>query len=138
MGLSSVELISVKKTKNNGCVLTVGGADLADGTPIYDIKPYIAYTDSHPEAKSGFAEAAREVELEVVFAEGLRFPEELQGSSEKLSVLIEALKQDPRPAYIKDPEMPYGFSYAGYDVRFKVRDGVLTVFEISKDTPHVK
>lgn len=130
IGLSSVELIALEKVPGKGTVLVVAGADLMDGTPIYDIKPYLSFTDSHPEARNGFAQEHLEDTLQVDFPEALlsRIPEE------KRSGLIAALSQDPRPAYQNDPEQPYGFAFSGLDVRFKVRDGVLRVFEIA-DTP---
>ena len=130
IGLSSVELIALEKVPGKGTVLVVAGADLMDGTPIYDIKPYLSFTDSHPEARNGFAQEHLEDTLQVDFPEALlsRIPEE------KRSGLIAALSQDPRPAYQNDPDQPYGFAFSGLDVRFKVRDGVLRVFEIA-DTP---
>lgn len=127
IGLSSVKLEKVEYTEN--CpVLHVAGIDLRDGTPIYDIKPYLAYVDSHPEAKSGFADDVKDYTLEVDFPKELlrKFP------VKKQQAIIEVLKQDPRPAYHNDPERKYGISFAGYDVHFKVADGKLTVFEVEK------
>jgi len=128
IGLSSVKLVGMEAKEGMGTVLYVSGADLMDGTPIYDIKPYLSFTDSHPEAVNGFAGEHYDYALEV------EFPEEWLAMipEEKREALIGSLKQDPRPAYHDDPEMPYGFEFAGVDVRFKVRDNVLTVFEIEK------
>ena len=103
-------------------------AALRDGTPIYDIKPYLAYVDSHPDARSGFAEEKAEYELKVIF------PEELLAKIpvEKQKALVEVLKQDPRPAYQEDENRIYGVAFAGMNVRFYVREGVLTVVEVEK------
>jgi len=126
IGLSSVRLLEVKETKSEGTVLIVGGADILSGTPIYDVKPYLAYTDSHPDAKGGFSDAVKDYSLQVVFQEELLkiFPKPKQAA------IVEVLRQDPRPQYHDDPERKYGVAFAGYDVRFTVREGVLTVFEV--------
>ncbi len=123
IGLSSVELIRAEKRAGLGTVLLVRGADLMDGSPIYDIKPYLSFTDSHPEARSGFAGEKLNKRLEVQFPDELlcRVPEQ------KRAALIEALSQDPRPAYQADGE-PYGLEFSGLDIRFSVSSGVLTVF----------
>jgi len=128
IGLSSVRLERIRMDAALGPVLEVSGADLLDGTPIYDVKPYLAYTDSHPEAVGGFSDAVRDYALEVVF------PPELleQVPREHHEALMGLLRQDPRPSYQNDPHRRYGFSYAGYDIRFRVRDGVITVCEIVK------
>ncbi len=128
IGLSSVRLERIENDEKLGPVLYVAGADLRDNTPIYDIKPYLAYTDSHPDARDGFAGEVREYELSV------EFPEELLAeiSEEKRAAIIEVLKQDPRPSYQNDPDRRYGVAFAGYDVRFKVADGVLRVVEVEK------
>lgn len=126
IGLSSVKLVEIKKTKADGVVLVVAGADLMDGTPIYDIKPYLSFTDSHPNALNGFAAEKYDYELSVEFPQDLLQKIPLQ----KQAALIASLKQDPRPAYLTEPDMPFGFEYAGFDVRFKVKDGVLRVYEI--------
>ena len=109
-----------------GHVLTVEGADLMDGTPIYDIKPYLSFTDSHPEAKDGFAGEKLEKNLQVVF------PEELLIAlpADKREALLSALSQDPRPAYQQDGEQ-YGFEFSGFDVRFSVDGDTLTVFDVA-------
>lgn len=128
IGLSCVKLISVEETEENGVVLKVSGADLLDGTPIIDIKPYLPYVDSHPEATGGFALQEKEGSLKVVF------PKELLGiiPENKQDALRAVLKQDPRPQYQNDPERIYGLEFAGFDVRFRIVDDVLTVIEIEK------
>ena len=126
VGLSSVKLESVETRPGLGPVLTVSGADLMDGTPIYDIKPYLPFTDSHPDAAGGFSEEKLDNNLSVVF------PEELLSlvPEDKRAALIEALAQDPRPAYRDDPSERFGFYYAGSDIRFTVTGQTLTVVEI--------
>lgn len=126
IGLSCVELERVEISKELGPVLYVRGSDLMNGTPIYDIKPYLRYTDSHPEAKGGFTDDLKLLRLEV------EFPEELRTMlpMDKQSALVSVLEQDPRPAYHDDPERMYGFEYAGFEVRFKVSNGKLKVEDI--------
>ncbi len=126
IGLSSVRLEKIEITHELGAVLHVAGADLMDGTAIYDIKPYLPYTDSHPEAAAGFAGAVLNYELEVVFPSELlaRIPED------RHEAIIAVLKQDPRPSYHDMPDRVYGVEFAGFDVRFTVREGVLTVCEV--------
>lgn len=128
IGLSSVRLEGMEAKRGLGTVLYVSGADLMDGTPIYDIKPYLSFTDSHPDAKNGFADAHYDHALNVSFDPKLLslIPEA------KRAALLESLSQDPRPAYQHDPDTPYGFEFAGWDVRFRVRENVLTVFEVVK------
>ena len=125
IGLSSVRLLGIEKT-NKGTVLRVMGADLMNGTPIYDIKPYLAYTDSHPEAVGGFADERKDYALEV------DIPMELLGliPENKRCALMELLSGDPRPQYISDPNRVFGFEFAGLEIRFTVKDNVLTVKEI--------
>lgn len=127
IGLSSVKLEKVEHTEE-GSVLVVSGVDLRDNTPIYDIKPYLPYVDSHPEARGGFAAERANYELMV------EFPKELLEKlpREKQQAIVEVLKQDPRPAYHEDEERKYGVSFAGFDVRFVVKKGVLTVIEVEK------
>ncbi len=126
IGLSSVKLEKVELYTDLGPVLHISGADLMDLTPIYDIKPYLPYTDCHPEASGGFAEPVKEYALEVVFPEKwLDFIPE-----DRREALMGVLAHDPRPAYQRDPERIYGFEFCGCDVRFRVRDKVLTVYEI--------
>lgn len=127
IGLSSVRLEHIEFDTKLGPVLYVTGADLMDGTPIFDIKPYIAYTDSHPDAVSGFASTPAEYLLEVDFPEALlqQVPESQRES------LIEVLAHDPRPQYHADPERVYGMEFGGMEVKFKVNHDLLTVLEIS-------
>ena len=128
IGLSSVKLEKIEFDEKMGPVLTVAGADLMDGTPIYDIKPYIAYADSHPEASEGFAGAVKGKELTVEFPEELLriYPEE------KRKAIVAVLKQDPRPAYDTDETRVYGVEFAGFDVRFTVEGKCLKVKELVK------
>lgn len=125
IGLSSVRLLGMEKT-TEGTVLRIAGADLMDGTPIYDIKPYLAYTDSHPDAVGGFADERKAYHLTV------KFPEELLAlvPENKREPLIEVLAGDPRPQYIHDPDRVFGFEFAGLEIRFMVSDSVLTVKEV--------
>ena len=129
LGLSSVRIESIEITPNEGPVIHVLGADLMDGTPIYDIKPYVAYADSHPNVRSGFVDERRWQELTVVF------PEHLQKhfTSNSLTALTRVLALDPRPQYQDNPEKTYGMPYEGYDVRFSVANGVLTVIEVKRE-----
>ena len=126
IGLSSVRLEKVDIDPQLGPVLYVSGADLMDGTPIYDIKPYIAYTDSHPEAVSGFASTPAEYLLEVDFPEELlqKIPEKQRES------LVEVLAHDPRPQYQDDPKRVYGMEFGGMEVKFKVEGCRLVVVQI--------
>lgn len=126
IGLSCVRLIKIEQDKKLGTVLTVQGADLMDGTPIYDIKPYIPFTDSHPEAWEGYTEETRRHELKVEFPKDLL--EKLP--SEKKRAVMGILAQDPRPAYLEDPNRVYGISFAGFNIRFRVSSGILTVCEV--------
>lgn len=128
VGLSCVRLEKVEKTPDRGAVIWVRGADLKDGTPIYDIKPYLPYADSHPEAAGGFAEAALSHRLQVEWDETVPSP----FSEERRAALFEVLSLDPRPAYQNDPDRVYGFEFAGYTVRFSVDGNVLFVKEIVK------
>ena len=126
IGLSSVKLVSMENRPGLGHVLTVEGADLMDGTPIYDIKPYLSFTDSHPEAKDGFAGEKLEKNLHVAFPEELL----IVLPADKREALLSALSQDPRPAYQQDGEQ-YGFEFSGFDVRFSVDGDTLTVFDVA-------
>ena len=126
IGLSSVRLERVELTADLGPVLHVRGADLVDGTPIFDIKPYIPYGDSHPEAVGGFASAPAGETLTVVIP-----PELLEQVPEsRREALRGVLAQDPRPHYQNNPDRVYGFTFAGMEVRFSVAGGVLTVREV--------
>ena len=128
IGLSSVKLEKISFDEKLGPMLYVAGADLLDGTPIYDIKPYIAYTDSHPDAAEGFAGTVKEKELQVDFPEELleKFPKE------KRDAILGVLSQDPRPAYDIDETRLYGVEFAGFDVRFTVTGELLRVKELIK------
>lgn len=128
LGLSCVKLLNVEATKEFGSVLHVGGADLMDGTPIFDIKPYIPYGDAHPEAIGGFTDHADDFLLKVNFPNDLL----IQVPFDKRQALLGVLSHDPRPSYQRDPDRVYGLSFAGFDVRFTVKDGILTVVEINK------
>lgn len=126
IGLSSVKLEKMEARPGLGTVLTVSGADLMDATPIYDIKPYLSFSDSHPDARNGFAQEQLSHKLGVEFDEALlkAVPQE------KRAALIEALSLDPRVAYRDDPSERHGFFFAGLDVRFYVENGVLRVCEV--------
>lgn len=126
IGLSSVRLLSVEHTQSEGDVLIVGGADLLDGTPIYDIKPYIAYSDCHTDAVSGFADPVKEYALKVNFCKSLLSKVEV--SKQKSLLLI--LEQDPRPSYQNDPEREYGMRFSDYEIFFKVEGDTLTVTRV--------
>ena len=123
LGLSCVRLESVELHTERGPILHVAGADLMDGTPVYDIKPYIPYADSYPEAKGGFADTARDYLLKVEFPPELL--EKVPGDRRK--ALTDVLTHDPRPSYQADSDRVYGMAFAGYQIRFTVKDGVLTV-----------
>lgn len=126
IGLSSVKLERVEHTENEGDVLIVPGADLMDGTPIIDIKPYVPYADAHPEASGGFAAEKFGKKLKVVF------PEELLSRVEpgKREGLKDLLAEDPRPAVQDDPERVYGMRFSDVEIKFVVSDGVLTVVDV--------
>lgn len=134
IGISCVRLESVEMSPQDGPVLHVLGADLLDGTPILDIKPYIRYTDCHPDAVSGFADKVKDYRLEVVFPEHLlsKLPRE------KRLPAVRILQEDPRPAYQNDPNRRYGTAFAGWDIRYHVKDRVLTVCEVVPYSPRHK
>ena len=121
LGLSSVRIVSVDPAS---LFIEVAGADLMDGTPIYDIKPYVTYADSHPDARSGFVDEEEWKPLDVVLAPGI------EESGADLSVLKELLALDPRPSYHDDPSKVYGMGFGGYDVRFTVDGNTLTIVEV--------
>ena len=128
IGLSSVRLLGIETDRELGPVLLVSGADLMDGTPIYDIKPYLPYADSHPGARSGFAAQPADRLLEVEIAPELlcQLPGDLQDS------VIDVLSHDPRPRYQHDPDRVYGMEYGPCEVRFRVAGTVLTVISVQK------
>lgn len=125
LGLSCVEIDRIEYSTAEGPIIYVRGADLMDGTPIYDIKPYIRYADSRPDAVCGYADEIPQKTLEVVMSEAVRM--EL---GDKAEAAVEILAYDPRPSYQNDPERVYGLSYAGYDIKFVVVDNTLTVTEL--------
>lgn len=127
IGMSCVKLEKVEYTKALGSIIYVSGVDLMNGTPIYDIKPYITYTDCVPEAVQGFAEEYKNYALNVDFPQELldRIPKEKQ------SALIGILRHDPRPAYQNTPDRIYGVRYMNFDVHFKVKNDTLTVTDIN-------
>lgn len=126
LGLSSVRFLGLEQTAEYGTVIHVAGADLMDGTPIFDIKPYIPYGDYHPDATGGFTETAGDFLLKVDFPSELlqKIPEN------KHLALIGVLSHDPRPSYQKDPDRVYGLCFAGFDIRFTVRENILTVCSV--------
>lgn len=126
IGLSSVKLVNVRRDAKLGPVLELACADLMDGTPILDIKPYIPFSDAHPEASEGYTAQTATHRLTVCFPETLlaKVPED------KRAALHGVLEQDPRPSYQEDPERVYGFCFAGREIRFRVSAGVLTVTDV--------
>ena len=129
LGLSCVRLLGVEHTEQYGTVLHVGGADLMDGTPIFDIKPYIPYADCQPDAAGGFTDSTGDFLLSVDFPPALLalLPED------KREAAVAVLSHDPRPSYQRKPGRIYGVSFAGFDIRFTVEDTMLTVVEILKN-----
>ena len=126
IGLSSVEISRIDLHTPDGPIIYIKGADLMDGTPIYDIKPYLAFTDSHPDARGGFTDQTRHQQALTVFipdAVAARF------SPQKLEALREVLAHDPRPHYHDDPERVYGFDFAGCEIHFRVDGNTLTVID---------
>lgn len=126
LGLSSVRISEIELDTTRGPLIHVLGADLMDGTPIYDIKPYVVYADSHPEASSGFVDKNAIRWLEVVVPDAVA----ASYSSDELAALRKVLSLDPRPHYQDNPEKVYGMIYAGKDVKFRVEGDVLTVVEV--------
>lgn len=126
IGLSCVKIISIEQTRDAGAVIHVAGADLMDGTPIFDIKPYIPYSDSHPEATGGFTDYAEDFLLQVSCSSALI----QQIPVEKRDALIGVLSHDPRPSYQKDADRIYGLEFSGFNIRFFVKNKVLTVIQI--------
>ncbi len=129
LGLSCVKLASIEFSETLGPVLNVLGADLLDGTPIYDIKPYIPYADCKPDATEGFTGSAQRIYLEVYI------PDNLKNTLDKvfLENITEIIKEDPRPAYQNDPERIYKLDFNGYTVSFKVKDTTAYLLEVSKE-----
>ncbi len=130
VGLSCVKLERLEYRKGEGPVLVVSGADLMDGTPIYDIKPYLPYVDAKTDARGGFADHVKGYALEVEFpGQWLSCVPE-----EKREALCQVLAQDPRPAYQEDPERIYGMLFSGLEIKFRVADGKLTVCRVTDDS----
>ena len=128
IGLSCVKMTGMKKHPEKGMVIEVEGADLMDGTPIFDIKPYLPYADCVPDARGGFADVVKNYVLDVEIPEIclLKLPEEHR------ECVRQILAGDPRPSYQNDPDRIYGMEYAGYEIKFRVKDGMLTVCEIGQ------
>ena len=128
LGLSSVRLESIEFDKKSGPILHISGADLMNGTPIFDIKPYLPYVDCHPDASNGFAGSVKDYALQV------EFPKELLDiiPKDKRDALLEVLSQDPRPSYQDDPNRIYGMFFADFNIKFKVSDNVLSVISIDR------
>lgn len=131
LGLSSVRIVAVEQSTTEGPVITVEGADLMDGTPIVDIKPYLPYTDAHPEARSGFAGSDAGPLLEVVYA-----AEALKDLNEdEREALVEVLRHDPRPQYHHNPERVYGLRFMEFNVRFRVADnGFVEILDARRES----
>ena len=129
LGLSSVKIIGLEHTEKYGTVIHVAGADLMDGTPIFDIKPYIPYSDCHPDATGGFTDTAKDFILKVDIPDTLlrKLPQS------KHAALIGVLSHDPRPSYQEDPNRIYGISFAGFNIRFQVNQSTLHVLEIEEE-----
>lgn len=126
LGLSSVKLEKIEYSTDLGPVLYVSGIDMTDNTPVYDIKPYLPYTDCHTDAFGGFAESLSDYSIDVII------PEEIKKSvpQDKIGALTEALSQDPRPSYQNDPDRVYSMRFYNTEVKFKVSDNTLTVCSI--------
>ena len=128
IGLSSVRISRIELETSKGPVVHVKGADLMDGTPIYDIKPYVVYADCHPDARCGFVDDRKWAKLDVEISEEMNEYLKEQGLTDgKIEILKEVLAQDPRPHYQKDPHKVYGMPYEGMDIHFSVSDHTLTV-----------
>lgn len=128
IGLSSVKFDGILHTEENGDILLVRGADILNGTPIYDIKPYLKYTDCHEDAIGGFSDSALERKLNI------RFPKELlrRVDTEQRGALISILENDPRPGYKSDGSRVYGMNFSNYEICFTVSDGTLTVTDVKE------
>ena len=135
IGLSSLRLVEIRETEKEGTVLLVKGADMLDGTPIYDIKPYLPFTDSHPDAKGGFADEVFDYSVKVDFPDALisLIDEEYREPLKKI------LSEDPRPSYKKNSEKEYGMLFADWEIFFVVKDELLTVTRVTKspDKPQI-
>ena len=130
IGLSSVKISYIEWESKQGPVIHVQGADLMDGTPIFDIKPYVVYADCHPEARSGFVDERKWAPLDVVICEDVKVHLLRQGlTDDEITVLKDVLAQDPRPHYQKNPDKVYGMPYQGLDIHFRVADGTLYILK---------
>ncbi len=127
IGLSCVNILEIENTPESGTVIHVSGGDLMDGTPIFDIKPYIPYADCHPEATGGFTDTAGDFLLKVECPPALL----CRLSSDKQAALLGVLSHDPRPSYKGDSDKVYGLRFSDFDVHFTVKDGILTVVDIT-------
>lgn len=128
IGLSSVKLIGIKKSETEGIILQVSGADLLNGSPIYDIKPYLPYVDCHFEASGGFSEVKKEHKLQVQ----MPYFDENFISKDEVEIIRELLAQDPRPSYQNDPNRLYGMNYLEYNIRFRVIENKVYVEQIER------
>lgn len=128
IGLSSVKLEKITEDPKLGTILHISGADLMNGTPIYDIKPYIAYTDSHPDATGGFSDDVFENTLSVDFPDNLKN----QLSEMQINALLKILESDPRPAYKADGDRIYSFEFGDFNIKFSVNQNILTVLSVEK------
>lgn len=128
LGLSCVELVGLVELGAEGVALSVLGADIKNGTPVYDVKPYLSYSDSRPDARGGFTDSAGSLSVEVTITDALleRIP------PAKRSPLLSVLRNDPRPTYQSDPEREYGMEFGGMNVKFRVSGGILTVTDIER------
>lgn len=127
IGLSSVKFEKLEKTEKYGTVIVISGADLLDGTPVYDVKPYLPFTDCHPDAKGGYAEELKDYKLKVNLCDEVFS----LLSQEKIDALTECLADDPRPSY-QDDGKEYGLTFAGVNLKFTVQNGTLTVISAQK------
>lgn len=138
IGMSAVKIDEIRYGTPEGPVIYVSGADMLDRTPIYDIKPYIGYTDSIADTRGGFTDTTEYSTLQVGFSEKtVTWRQIYEGTTtgekkEFISTLVKILENDPRPHYQKDPNRVYGMAYAGYEVKFSVEEGLLTILEIIK------
>lgn len=127
IGLSSVKIISINFDTSHGPVIIVSGADLLDGTPIYDIKPYLAYTDSHPEAQSGFALTETPTEISIIFSDDIL----KTFDNHFLQKITDILAEDPRPGYQNDPDRIYTFNFSDHEISFRVSNNIIYVTSIT-------
>ncbi len=127
LGLSAVKLKTIEKSPDGKISLVVSGADILDGTPVYDIKPYIPLSDCVPDALEGYTARTKAHKLKVVYK-----PEVSDALKEKKQALIGVLEQDPRQTYFQEPSRIYGLAFAGFNIKFKVTDGILEILDVQK------